>query len=119
MLLPIRVLIADDLRPTRKGLHAVLSLYPEAEVTGEAADGQEAVNLVEAGKPDVVLMDLNMPVMDGLQATRRIKSKWPWVRVVILTMWPERRHEAIAAGADAVLAKGCPPEMIREAIRGK
>ena len=111
-----RVLIVDDQRPTRQGLKAVLTLSPQVEVIGEAADGQESVDLVAEHHPDVVLMDVQMPVMDGLEATRHIKSRWPEVRVVVLTMHPNYRAKALAAGADAFLIKGCPSEMLRAAI---
>jgi DNA-binding NarL/FixJ family response regulator len=113
---PIRVLIADDQRPTRRGLKALLAHSPQVEVIGEAGDGQQSVNLVAARHPDVVLMDAQMPVMDGLEATRHIKSRWPEVRVVVLTMHPQYRAEAQAAGADAFLLKGCPTEALRTAM---
>lgn len=111
-----RVLIVDDQRPTRQGLKAVLTLSPQVEIIGEAADGQESVDLVAKHHPDVVLMDVQMPVMDGLEATRHIKSRWPEVRVVVLTMHANYRTRALAAGADAFLIKGCPSEMLRAAI---
>jgi DNA-binding NarL/FixJ family response regulator len=86
------------------------------EVVGEAANGREAVRLVEECRPDVVLMDARMPVMDGLQATRLIKDQWPTVRVVVLTVYAARRADALAAGADAFLVKGCPTEELLKAI---
>jgi YesN/AraC family two-component response regulator len=116
MLQPRRVLIADDQRPTRKGLHALLDLTPEVEWVGEATNGQEAVNLVTEGQPNVVLMDIRMPVMDGLEATRRIKSQRPEVKVVVLTLYAEYQAEALAAGADVFLVKGGPSEALRNAI---
>jgi DNA-binding NarL/FixJ family response regulator len=128
----IRVLIADDAPRSRDGLRALLATaqlgtsaaptrpaQPKVEVVGEAANGQEAVHKVEVGQPDVVLMDARMPVMDGLEATRVIKDRWPEVKVVVLTMYPAYRNEALAAGADAVLVKGCPPERLLEAISGR
>ena len=89
----IRVLLADDRSRSREGLRALLAtvrlnahgdVRSEVEVIGEAVDGQEAVRLVEECHPDVVLMDARMPVMDGLEATRRIKGNWPAVRVIML-----------------------------------
>ena len=112
----MRVLIVDDQRPTRRGLKALLSLSPQVEVVGEAADGQESVDLVAERHPDVVLMDVQMPVMDGLEATRRIKSQWPEVKVVALTMHANYRSQALAAGADAFLLKGCTAEELQAAI---
>lgn len=112
----IRVLIADELPRSRGGLRAVLATWPQVEVVGEAADGQETVRLVEERRPDVVLMDVRMPVMDGIEATRLIKGKWPEVRVVVLTMYAVHRSGALAAGADAFLVKGCSPEQLLEAI---
>ena len=70
-------------------------------------------------RPDVVLIDARMPVMDGLEATRLIKDKWPEVKVIVLTMYPMYRAKALAVGADDFLVKGCPPEDLLEAILGK
>jgi DNA-binding NarL/FixJ family response regulator len=112
-----RVLIADDRARSRGGLRALLDLQPEIVVVGEVEDGREAVCLVEALQPDVVLMDVKMPVLDGLEATRRIKAQWPEVRVVLLTIHPGYRAEALAAGADAFLIKGCPARDLWKAIR--
>jgi DNA-binding NarL/FixJ family response regulator len=112
----IRIIIADDQAQARHALKAVLANWPEIEVTAEAANGKEAVDLVERYKPDTVLMDVRMPVMDGLQATRWIKSHWPQVRVVVLTMYAAERIEAMAAGADAFLLKGDPIERLLNAL---
>ncbi len=112
----IRVLIADDRLSSRDGLKALLATRPVIDIVGEAADGHEAVQLVEQCRPDVVLMDVRMPVMDGLRATRIIKERWPEVKVIVLTMYPSHQTEALAAGADAFLVKGCPAEDLLEAI---
>jgi two-component system response regulator DesR len=116
---PTRVLIADDGLRARRALRAVLALEPGIEVIGEATDGPEAVRLVEELGPDVVLMDAKMPVMDGLEATQLIKERWPEVRVVVLTIHPGYRAEALAAGADAFLIKGCSAKDLSEAILEK
>ena len=112
----IQVLIADDRPRSRDGLKALLATWPEIEIVGEAADGREAVQLVEECRPDVVLMDARMPVVDGLEATRLIKDRWPEVKVIVLTMYRSYQADALAAGADAFLVKGCPAEELLEAI---
>jgi DNA-binding NarL/FixJ family response regulator len=113
----IRTLIADDHPHSRKGLRALLSTCPGLEVIGEAQDGREAVQFVEECQPDVVLMDIQMPIWDGLQATRVIKAHWPEVRVIILTIRTAGRAAAISAGADGFLLKGCPSEALFAAIQ--
>jgi len=112
----IRVLIADDRLSSRNGLKALLVTQPGIEIVGEAADGQETILFVEQCRPDVVLMDVRMPLIDGLEATRIIKDRWPEVKVIVLTMYPSHQAEALAAGADAFLVKGCPAEDLLEAI---
>jgi len=112
----IRVLIADDRLSSRNGLKALLVTQPGIEIVGEAADGQETILFVEQCRPDVVLMDVRMPLIDGLEATRNIKDRWPEVKVILLTMYPSCQAEAFAAGADAFLVKGCPAKDLLEAI---
>ncbi len=112
----VRVLIADDQGPTRQGLRALLTLFPQVEVVGEAEDGREAVHMVAECQPDVVVMDIQMPVMDGLEATRRIREQWPEVRVIALTMYPKYRVQAVAAGVGAFLLKGSPIEVLQDTI---
>jgi DNA-binding NarL/FixJ family response regulator len=112
----VRVLIADDQIPTRDGLKTLLTLSPQVVVVGEAANGQDAVRLAAECHPDVVLMDVQMPVMDGLEATRCIKSQWPQVRVVVLTMYEAYETKALDAGADRFLLKGGPAQALQDAI---
>ena len=116
MLVPIQTLIVDDSPRSRAGLRALLATSPEVEVVGEAASGSEAVEQVAQHHPDAVLMDVRMPGMDGLAATRCIKKKWPQIRVVLLTMYDSYRQEAQAAGAEAYLIKGCSLDELINAL---
>ncbi len=113
------VLIADDRSQARSGLRTLLATIPDVVVIGEAKSGQEAVHWAETYQPDVILMDVRMPEMDGLEATRCIKAQWPNIRVVVLTVHAAYRQEALAVGADYFLVKGCPNEVLMEAILGK
>jgi DNA-binding NarL/FixJ family response regulator len=113
---PTRVLIVDDRPQSRKGLKALLATWPEVKVVGEVNNGQEAVRHVEQFHPEVVLMDAKMPVMDGLEATELIKDRWPDVKVIVLTIHASCRFDALVAGADAFLIKGCPAVDLLEAI---
>ncbi|MBS1252255.1 MAG: Transcriptional regulatory protein DegU [Anaerolineales bacterium] len=107
-----RVLIADDRPRTRDSLRALLLTCPGYEVVGQAINGKEAIELVEQYQPDVVLMDVRMPDMDGLEATRLIKSRWPATKVIVLTMHSGYQAAALDAGASAFLSKGAPPEKL-------
>jgi len=113
---PTRVLIADDRPQSRNGLKALLATWSEVEVVGEATNGQEALQLVEECRPEVVLMDAIMPVMDGLEATGLIKDRWPEVKVIVLTIHSSLRAEALTVGADSFLIKGCPAVDLLKAI---
>jgi DNA-binding NarL/FixJ family response regulator len=113
---PIRVLLVEDQRILREGLRTILDLEGDIEVVGEAEHGQRAVEMATALCPDVVLMDLKMPVMDGVEATRRIVAACPGTRVVILTTYDHDSLvlEALRAGARGYLLKDDPAdEMIR------
>jgi len=107
---PTRLVIADDNPHARHGLRAILGAQPGMEVIGEASQGVEAVELVDALLPHVALLDVRMPVMDGLQATRMIKNSWPQVKVVLISMYSDYQEEALGSGADAFLVKGCPAD---------
>ncbi|ARE78178.1 response regulator [Streptomyces sp. NPDC059558] len=117
----IRVLLADDQLLVRAGFRALLDAQPDIGVVGEAADGEEAVRLVRELRPDVVLMDIRMPVLDGLAATRRIGEDEALadVRVVMLTTFEldEYVFEAIRSGASGFLVKDTEPEELLRAVR--
>ena len=113
-----RVLIVDDSPQVRQELRTLLTLAGDIEIVGEAADGLEAIRLVEALQPEVVLMDLEMPVMDGYEAARQIKSRWPACRVVALTVhgYEAARQKASQSGVDVFLVKGVSVETLVQAI---
>jgi len=116
----IRVLICDDQMVVRMGLRAILSTVSEIEVVGEAGDGDEALAQVKALSPDVVLMDLKMPGINGVQATRAIRDRYPQVGVLVLTTYDadEWVFDAIRAGASGYLLKDTPREALVAAIEG-
>lgn len=115
----IRVVIVDDHDMVRKGLAAFLRVKPDLELVGEASNGQEALDVCEQVQPDVVLMDLVMPKMDGATATQVIRERWPHVQVVALTSFQERDlvQEALQAGALSYLLKNVSVDDLAEAIR--
>jgi len=116
---PIRVLVADDHAIVRKGICALLATEEGIEVVGEAADGQRAIEQVARLRPDVVLMDLVMPGVDGLAATRRISAEWPETRILVLTSFAgvDKIMPAIKAGALGYLLKDSDPEVLVDSIR--
>ena len=115
----IRVLIADDHPLMRKGLADILDGVEGIEVVGSAEDGAAAVALAYAVKPDIVLMDISMPGMDGIEATEKLVEMDSDARVVMLTSYSEREKitQALAAGAVSYLTKDAPPEAVIRAIR--
>jgi DNA-binding NarL/FixJ family response regulator len=115
----IRILLADDHRMVRAGLRSLLAAADDVEVVAEAADGAQAVQAVADSGPDLVLMDLSMPVLDGIAATRAIRTAHPDVRVVVLSSFDDqdRVRQAVAAGATGYVLKDCTPEDLLAAIR--
>jgi NarL family two-component system response regulator LiaR len=115
----IRVMIVDEHDMVRKGLMTVLRLNTDMDLVGEARNGQEAVQMCEQLQPDVVLMDLMMPVMDGTTATRIICERWPQVQVIALTasQEPDLVREVLKAGAIGYLLKNVTIDEVSDAIR--
>lgn len=116
---PIRVLIVDDHAMVRKGLAAFLLVKADLELAGEASNGEEALRLCEQLQPEVILMDLKMPKLDGVAATRAIKSRYPHIQVIALTSFQEKElvQAAIRAGAISYLLKNVSADDLAEAIR--
>lgn len=116
---PIRVLIVEDHLIVRKGLCALLATEPDIQIVGEAGDGAQALELVENIHPDVILMDLVMPLVDGIEATRRIMLRHTQARVLVLTSFAadDKLFPAIRAGAIGYLLKDSSPEELIQAIR--
>ena len=113
------ILIADDQALVRVGLRKILEVEPDTSVIGEAADGEEAVREARRLRPDVVMMDIRMPVLDGIEATRRIVANQPGAKVLVLTTFGLDGYvfEALRAGASGFMLKDAPPEEIAAAVR--
>ncbi len=108
----VRVMIVDDQVHVCKSLKALLATSGLVEAVQEATSGVQALALVDGFRPDIVLMDIAMPSMNGLQATHLIKMLWPNVKIVLLSMYPDYRNKAIAAGADEFLCKADSPSTV-------
>lgn len=115
----IRLLLVDDQALFREGLHVLLSVQPDFEVVGEASNGQEALRQAERLQPDIVLMDLRMPILDGVAATRQLRAILPDCRVIVLTTFDDDEYvfDGLRAGAIGYLLKDVPSEKLYEAIR--
>jgi len=116
----VRVLICDDQAVVCEGLELILSADPQIEVVGLAYDGSEALEMIPGAQPELVLMDLKMPVMNGIHATREIKKKYPEIKVLVLTTFGEDEwvFDAVRSGADGYLLKGTPRDKLVAAVKG-
>jgi len=116
----MKLIICDDQSIVRDGLEMLIKLEKDMEVVGTASDGAAALDIVAQKKPDIVLMDLKMPVMNGVEATRRIRSQFPGVKVLVLTTYADDEwvFDAIQAGASGYLLKDTPRDEVIKAIRG-
>ena len=112
----MRILIVDDLARARQSMKALVSTLPNVTALKEATNGREAIALAESWTPDAVLMDVRMAEMDGLQATRTIKARWPQIRIIVLSMYGDYEAQALEAGADAFVNKGEPPARLLQAL---
>lgn len=116
---PICVLIADDHTIVRSGVRLLLEAEPDIKVVGEALDGNEVLTMAETLHPDIILMDIAMPGMDGLEATRQIKNRWPEIEILVLTMHRSDEYffEMINHGASGYVLKGADPGELIKAVR--
>lgn len=116
---PVRILIVDDHHHAREGIRAILQAEPLFEVVGEGCNGLEALALTEQLMPDLILMDINMKEMDGLEATKEIKARYPYVKIVIITVSDDITHlfEALKKGAQGYLLKNLNPGAWREYLK--
>lgn len=112
----MRVLIVDNQPRARRSMKALLEAWYKSAELWEAADGDEAVRFANELHPDLILMDARMPKKDGLEATQIIKAQENETRVIVLSMYPDVREQALAAGADAFVSKGDPPETLHKVI---
>lgn len=115
----IRLLLVDDQEIFREGLGELLSIRKGIEVVGQASNGEEAISLTAKLQPDVILMDMRMPICDGVAATRSIHQRYPWIRIVVLTVFDDDEYigQSLQAGAIGYLLKRTPAEQIVTAIR--
>lgn len=114
-----RVLIADDHAHAREGMRDILAIDPAFVVVGEAVNGEDALRMTDQVMPDLILMDISMPVMDGLEATKRIKEQFPYVKIVMVTVSDDITHlfEALKKGAQGYLLKNLQPSAWHEYLR--
>ena len=112
----MRVLVVDNQRRARQSMKALLSAWHTFGDIYEAESGIEAVRLAQEYMPNLILMDARMPNMSGVEALKIIKVKHPHIKVIVLSMYPDIKNEALEAGADAFISKGDPPEVLHEVL---
>lgn len=112
----VNVLIADHQRYNRRGLRALLEFSPFINQIWEARDGEVAIKVISEVKPDLVILEVHLPLIGGLSVTRWVRHNWPEIKVVILTIYPHYEEDALAAGADRFLVKGSEEYSIQEEI---
>ncbi len=119
MLKEIQLLLVDDQQLIRESLEIILDMNPYIDVIGLAEDGQKAIDFCEQNEPNMILMDIHMPVMNGVEATRVIKKRWPHIKVIILTTFKEIEYvmNALKAGAEGYLLKAISPEDVTAGVR--
>ncbi|MFM2303597.1 MAG: hypothetical protein RLZZ135_1007 [Cyanobacteriota bacterium] len=115
----IRLLLVDDLVIFRQGLAALINLEPDIEVVGEAGNGEEAILLAETLRPDVILMDVRMPICNGVEATKVIHQRFPWIRIMVLTTFDEDEYicQSLQNGALGYILKSTPSQQLATTIR--
>jgi DNA-binding NarL/FixJ family response regulator len=115
----IRLLLVDDLVIFREGLAALISLEPDIEVVGEAGNGEEAILLAQTLRPDVILMDVRMPICNGVEATKVIHQQFPWIRIMVLTTFDEDEYicQSLQNGALGYILKSTPSQQLAMTIR--
>ena len=115
----IRLLLVDDLVIFRAGLAALISLEPDIEVVGEAGNGEEAILFAETLRPDVILMDVRMPICNGVEATKIIHQRFPWIRIMVLTTFDEDEYicQSLQNGALGYILKSTPSQQLAMTIR--
>ena len=114
----LHLMIVDDNPHARKALSALISAQDWVGAISEAYNGEDAIGKIKQQIPNLILMDVEMPDMNGLEATKIIKSKWSQIKIIVLTMYPDYRAEALSAGADAFLIKGCSMDEITTLVHG-
>jgi DNA-binding NarL/FixJ family response regulator len=114
----IRLMIVDDNYSFRKAMHALLSIEPDMQVVAEAEDGRMALDMLEKYQPEMVLVDAQISGLTGMDVTREIKRRFPQVRVILMTIYPDYRGKVNMTGADATLTKGISLEHMLSVIRG-